>query len=101
MIEYSKVPMFQYFYERLTIREPSTGLRFFCIALIIAGIFFTSSLVNPNKMYAVPDAEDNLMSTDFTFKPGEYLGNGLTAKGFETSGDGSFGDTEKKAKALG
>lgn len=101
MIEYSKVSMFQYFYARLTIRESSTGLRFLCIALVIAGIFFTSSLVNQGKTYAAPDSADNLMSTDFTFKPGEYLGNGLTAKGFETSGDGSVEDTEKKAKALG
>ncbi len=80
MIEYSKVPMFQYFSERLTIREPSIGLQFFCIVLVIAGIFFTSSLVNQSKTYAAPDAEDNLMSTNFTFKPGEYLGNGLTAR---------------------
>ncbi len=81
MIEYSKVLMFQYFYARLTIREPSTGLRFLCIALVIVGMLFVSSLVNQSKMYAeAPPKEDNLMSTNFTFKPGEYLGNGLTAR---------------------
>ena len=80
MIEYSKVSMFQYFYERLTIREPSTGLRFLCIALVIVGMLFVSTLVHQDKLYAEPpDPENNLMSTDFTFKPGEYLGGGLTA----------------------
>ncbi len=95
MIEYSKVPMFQYFSERLTIREPSIGLQFFCIVLVIAGIFFTSSLVNQSKTYAAPDAEDNLMSTNFTFKPGEYLGNGLTARWTDTTKS-----TEEQAKNL-
>lgn len=81
MIEYSKVSMFQSFSERLTIREPSTGLRFLCIALVIVGIFFTSSLANQSKTYAeAPLPEDNLMSTNFTFKPSEYLSNGLTAR---------------------
>lgn len=80
MIEYSKVSMFQYFSERFTKREPTTGLRFFCIALVIFGMLFISSITHENRMYAeAPLPEDNLMSTNFTFKPGEYLGKGLTA----------------------
>ena len=100
MIEYSKVSMFQYFSERFTKREPTTGLRFFCIALVIFGMLFISSITHENRIYAAPDSTDNLMSTDFTFKPGEYLGNGLTAKWFETSGNGSAQDTEDRAKML-
>ena len=95
MIEYSKVSMFQYFSERFTKREPTTGLRFFCIALVIFGMLFISSITHQNRMYAAPDPEDNLMSTSFTFKPGEYLGKGLTATWVD-----STGDTEKDAKAL-
>ncbi|MFO0763713.1 MAG: hypothetical protein U0518_02525 [Candidatus Gracilibacteria bacterium] len=89
--------MFQYFSERFTKREPTTGLRFFCIALVIFGMLFISSITHENRMYAeAPLPEDNLMSTNFTFKPGEYLGKGLTATGVD-----STGDTEKDAKTLG
>ena len=101
MIEYSKVSMFQYFYARLTIREPSTRLRFLCIALVIVGMLFVSTLVHQDKLYAEPpDPENNLMSTNFTFKPGEYLGGGLTATWFSSPGDGSAASTEKQAKNL-
>jgi hypothetical protein len=95
MIEYSKVPMFQYFSERLTIRESSTGLRFLCIALVIVGMLFVSSLVNQSKMYAAPDTADNLMSTGFTFKPSQYIGNGLTARWTDATKS-----TEEQAKNL-
>lgn len=96
MIEYSKVSMFQYFSERFTKREPTTGLRFFCIALVIFGMLFISSITHENRIYAeTPLPEDNLMSTNFTFKPGEYLGKGLTATWVD-----STGDTEKDAKTL-
>ena len=96
MIEYSKVSMFQYFSERFTIREPSTWLRFLCILLVIVGILFVSTLVHQDKLYAEPpDPENNLMSTNFTFKPSEYLGGGLTARWTDATKS-----TEEQAKNL-